>query len=376
MIQQKYPPTNGKRRISPSKLERIKDNPEAAAALANLTYYADSQSGIQRVKTPDGFRYFRKNRPVKDTPTLSRIQKLAIPPAWEEVWICPEENGHLQATGTDSRGRKQYRYHPRWNALRNSTKFHHLLLFGKSLPRLREQVQKDLSLPGMPKEKLLASLVEIMQLTGIRVGNDAYEKIYGSFGLTTLKNRHVKRSGTRLTFSFKGKKGVYQNVELKSRRLSGIIQKCLEIPGKELFQYLDEDGIRHTIDSGAVNQYIREAAGGHFTAKDFRTWQGTLQALNSFRELGCCQDEQEIKRRINAMLEVVAKKLGNTTTVCRKYYVHPLLIELYSNGKLAAHFEEEISTDDTNSAPAGLSPEETLLLAILEKGVTAIVLDD
>ncbi len=205
----------------------------------------------------------------------------------------------------------------------------------------------------MPRAKLLASLVEIMQHTGIRIGNESYEKTYGSFGLTTLKNRHVTRNGTRLTFSFKGKKGVYQKVHLQSRRLAGIIQKCLEIPGKELFQYLDDDGIRHSIDSGAVNQYIREAAAGHFTAKDFRTWTATLQALHRFRELGRCEDEKETQKRITDMLETVAGKLGNTTAVCRKYYVHPLLIELYRNGKLAAHLEAEISAETTDGS--GLS---------------------
>ncbi len=364
------------RRITAAKLAKLKDDPEATAAIADLIYYTDSQPGIRREKAADGFRYFRGQKEISSPSTLTRIQKLAIPPAWDDVWICPQANGHLQATGIDARGRKQYRYHPRWNTLRNNTKFHHLLQFGNALPTLRQKLQHDLSLPGIPKEKLLASLVEIMQLTGIRVGNDAYEKIYGSFGLTTLKNRHVKRNGTRLTFSFKGKKGVYQNVELKSRRLSGIIQKCLEIPGKELFQYLDEDGIRHNIDSGAVNQYIREATGGHFTAKDFRTWQGTLQALSSFREQGCCEDEKEVKKRVNTMLETVAQKLGNTTTVCRKYYVHPLLIELYSNGKLVKYLESEPQKIPESKAETKLSPDETLLLSILEKGAAPIVLED
>lgn len=363
------------RRITPARLEKIQHNPEAAAAVADLIYYTDAQPGIHRQKTPDGFRYFKEKKEVSKLQTLDRIQTLAIPPAWETVWICPEENGHLQATGIDARGRKQYRYHPRWNALRNSTKFHHLLHFGRALPRIRARVQKDLSLPGMPKEKLLAALVEIMQLTGIRVGNEAYEKIYGSFGLTTLKNKHVRRSGTRLTFSFKGKKGVYQNVQLRSRRLSGIVQKCLEIPGKELFQYLDEDGVRHSIDSGTLNAYIREAGEGHFSAKDFRTWQGTLQALSAFRELGCCEDEKEIKRRVTAMLQTVAEKLGNTATVCRKYYVHPQLVTLYSNGKLLRYLEKDAVTAFPETPEDGLLPEETILLKILENSAAAIVLE-
>ncbi len=361
------------RRITAARLTRIQHDPEAAAAAADLVYYTDDQPGIHRQKSGKDFRYFRGKKEISGKDTLDRIHKLVIPPAWENVWICPDAAGHLQATGTDARGRKQYRYHSRWNALRNSTKFHHLLQFGTALPRIRARVQKDLSLSGMPKEKLLAALVEIMQLTGIRVGNEAYEKIYGSFGLTTLKNKHVERTGTRLTFSFKGKKGVYQNVQLRSRRLSGIIRKCLEIPGKELFQYLDDDGVRHSIDSGALNAYIREAGGGHFTAKDFRTWQGTLQALATFRELGCCEDEKEVKRRVNAMLQTVAEKLGNTATVCRKYYVHPQLIDLYSNGKLKTYLTTPPEESDIDN---GLSADERLLLKILQSTAKAVVLED
>lgn len=362
------------RRISAARLEKIKTDPEATAAAAQLLYYTNDTPGIYRKETQNGFRYFFSGKELKDTSTLARIRSLVIPPAWKDVWICPDENGHLQATGTDARGRKQYRYHPRWNALRNSTKFHHLLLFGKALPLIRERAKTDLSLPGMPKEKLLAALVEILQLTGIRVGNEDYEKLYGSFGLTTLRNKHVKRDGSQLTFSFRGKKGVYQNVQLRSRKLSGIVQKCLEIPGKELFQYLDENGNRHSIDSGALNAYIREASGGgHFTAKDFRTWQGTLQALNCLREQGWCEDEKEIKNCITNVLKTVADKLGNTPTVCRKYYVHPRLLTLYSDGKLATYFEN--ASPALSVSETGLQEDEQLLLYILEEGASSIVLE-
>ncbi|RYD51321.1 MAG: DNA topoisomerase IB [Sphingobacteriales bacterium] len=354
-------------RFSPTRLAQAYHDPEATAALADLCYTDDSTPGIERQKTGATFRYLYRGKTVA-TADLDRIQSLVIPPAWQNVWICKQPDGHLQATGIDARGRKQYRYHPRWNAIRNSTKFHHLLQFGEALPQIRQQAQQDLSRPGMPREKLLAALLQIMQLTGIRIGNEAYEKIYGSFGLTTLKNKHVTRTGNQLTFEFKGKKGVYQSIRLQSRKLSGIIQKCLEIPGKELFQYLDETGARHTIDSGAVNSYIRSCSGGQFSAKDFRTWQGTLQALKSLQTQGCCEDEKEIKQRLSTMLEAVSGKLGNTQTVCRKYYIHPTIIDLYSNGQLEPYFKSKPKTVE------GLEPEEQLLLHILRKSSLPVVL--
>jgi DNA topoisomerase-1 len=355
--------------ISAARLAQAYHDPEATATLADLQYIDDSAPGIERRRSGSGFQYRYGGKAVPKT-DLERIHHLVIPPAWQNVWICKLPNGHLQATGIDARGRKQYRYHPRWNALRNSTKFHHLLQFGEALPQIRKQIQQDLSRPQMPREKLLAALLQIMQLTGIRVGNEAYEKIYGSFGLTTLKNKHVKRTGDWLTFEFKGKKGVYQSIQLKSRKLSGIIQNCLAIPGKELFQYLDEAGERHTIDSGAVNQYLRTCSGGQFSAKDFRTWQGTLQALKSLEALGCCEDETEIKQRIGAMLETVSGKLGNTQSVCRKYYIHPTIIDLYTNGQLEAHFKKSPKTIE------GLEPEEQLLLQILRETTAPVVLPD
>ncbi|XZF14783.1 DNA topoisomerase IB [Chitinophagaceae bacterium MMS25-I14] len=302
---------------------------------------------------------------VADKETLQRIRSLVIPPAWENVWISPLPDGHLQVTGLDARGRKQYRYHPMWNVLRNHTKFYHLLDFAQILPQIRQQAEADLKLTGIPKRKVLAAVVTIMENTSIRVGNNFYEKLYGSFGLTTLKDKHVQINGTEITFSFKGKKGVYQQTAFKSRRLSRIIKQCRDIPGKELFQYYDENGRRHSIDSGMVNEYIRELSGGDFTAKDFRTWAGTLHALEELIQAETATNITDVNKRITEAIDSVARHLGNTRTVCRKYYIHPLIPELYSNGTLAKYRKEVTLCTETSDDL--LKPFEKTLVHLLEK---------
>ena len=306
-----------------------------------------------------------KGKEVKDEEELLRIKRLVLPPAWENVWICPLSNGHLQATGIDTKGRKQYKYHSLWNALRNHTKFYRLYQFGLALPEMRVKMEKDLSLPGLPLRKVLATVVSLMERTNIRIGNCSYEKLYGSYGLTTLKDKHVRIEGTSLKFAFKGKKGVYHDISIQSKRLSRIVKNCRDIPGKELFQYLDEDGTRKTIDSGIVNDYIKEISGGDFTAKDFRTWSGTVQALFAFRELGFSETQTGIKKNIVAALDVVSGLLGNTRTVCKKYYVHPLIISLYESNTLHKYLKEleDLNKDDDKS---DLTHEEKVLMDILK----------
>src|SRR5215213_8970587 len=290
-----------------------------AARIADLKYVSDRSKGIQRQKKGNGFVYIYDNKPLKDKKELERIKKLVIPPAWTNVWICPDENGHIQATGFDVRNRKQYRYHPLWNTLRSETKFHHLYEFGKLLPSLRLKLEEDLAKKELCEEKVIATVISLMERTYIRIGNDGYEKMYGSYGLTTLKDKHVKIEGDKLAFSFKGKKGIYQNVSLRNRRLARMVKACRDIPGKELFQYFDKDGNRKSIDSGMVNRYIKEATGGDFSAKDFRTWAGTLDILRAFKAMGKAGSETDCKKNIVAALDEVSKKLGNTRTICKKY---------------------------------------------------------
>jgi DNA topoisomerase I len=343
------------------------DAPKAINAVG-LVYVSSTEPGFTRIRIGDRFNYMDGNRKLRDHEHLMRIRKLVLPPAWENVWICKLHNGHLQATGTDKRGRKQYRYHPLWLNIRNRTKFFRLLEFGQSLPVIRKRVEKDLSLPGYPQEKVLAAMVSLLEKINIRVGNAFYEKLYGSFGLTTLKNHHVKINGSSLQIMFRGKKGVIQNISLSSRKLARIIQGCKEIPGKELFQYYDEKGTRQIVDSGMVNNYIREISGKDFTAKDFRTWAGTVQAIVAFREVGGFETKAEMNKKIPAALDLVAMRLGNTRTVCRKYYVHPVIIDLYQEGKLAKYTNVPGLVENGKNED-GYSPDEVILLKILSNAL-------
>lgn len=343
-----------------SKIKTLIDDPVQCAAAANLLYVNSNELGIYRQKNGKGFSYTLGDKKIGDKDVLQRIRKLVIPPAWRQVWICDQPNGHLQATGVDAKNRRQYLYHPLWHALRGETKFLHLYHFGTKLPEIRKQVKTDLSLIGLPLKKILATIVSLMDQTGMRIGNNAYEKMYGSFGLTTMRNQHVTVNGTKAIFCFKGKKGVLQNITLKSRKLVQIIRQCRDIPGRELFQYFDDNGARRKIDSGMVNDYIKEISGENFTSKDFRTWVGTVCALETFMGVGPYETESALKKKIAEVVDVVAERLGNTRNVCKKYYIHPAVIEYYSKGELHKF----------RTSPAGytgeFSPEETTLMKILE----------
>jgi DNA topoisomerase-1 len=305
------------------------------------------------------------NKTVKDKAEIQRIQKLVIPPAWTNVWICPLPNGHIQATGMDVRGRKQYRYHPQWSAVRNETKFHRLLEFGKALPKLRLRLEEDMTREELCEEKVIATVISLMERTYIRIGSNGYEKMYGSYGLTTLKDSHVSIKGNEMRFSFKGKKGVFHEISLKNKKLAKAVQACRDIPGKELFQYFDKDGNRKSIDSGMVNNYIKTATGMEFTTKDFRTWAGSLNILWAFKSIGEALNNTECKKNIVEALNQVSLKLGNTRTVCKKYYVHPGLLSLYEENNLQKYLEglDEIEHPDDVS---GLTTSEKVLMKILK----------
>jgi DNA topoisomerase-1 len=348
------------------KIKSIGSDPEKTAKAINLVYVNDTDPGFTRVKNGDKFQYFFKDRKIEDDEDLLRIKHLVIPPAWTNVWICPKANSHLQATGLDVKGRKQYKYHADWNKFRNHTKFYRLHEFGKVLPAVRLQLEKDLSLPTLNQEKVLAAVVSLMERTNIRVGNNFYEKLYGSYGLTTLKDKHVKIEGTKLKFAFKGKKGVMHDISIKNNKLSKIVKQCRDIPGKELFQYFDENGEKHSIDSGMVNDYIKKISdGSDFTAKDFRTWAGTVQALLALKSIGCCDTVTETKRRIVEALDTVSQHLGNTRTVCKKYYVHPFILSLYESKELEK-YTADLDKIEKNDNRSDLTPEEKVLMKILE----------
>ena len=343
------------------------NDPVKAARTMKLVYVLDGETtGITRKKRKKGFQYLYEGGTVKDRKVLERIKKLVIPPAWNNVWICPMENGHLQATGIDALGRKQYLYHPLWIELRNQRKYHRMVQFAHALPAIRLQIEKDLSRRGMSREKVLALIVSLMERTSIRVGNSTYEKMYGSFGLTTLKDKHIDVKGSSIQFSFKGKKGVYQDIGIKSPRLARMVQQCKEIPGKELFQYYDEEGKRQSIDSGMVNNYIKDICGEDFTSKDFRTWSGTVKAFLAFRELGCAETESEKKKLVVEAIDRVAAQLGNTRAVCKKYYIHPEIISQYESGTIQNYFDQLDEIEKTD-AKTGLTNEEKIVLSILEK---------
>ena len=344
-------------------VKAIVDDPVKTAEAIDLIYVNDNSNGILRKKKGKDFKYYFNEKEIKDIKILERINSLVIPPAWENVWICPLANGHLQATGLDTKKRKQYKYHPHWNSLRNHTKFFRLYEFGKALPRIREQLNRDLTLPGLPLDKVLATIVSLMERTSIRIGNNFYEKLYGSFGLTTLKNKHVVISGNEIKFSFRGKKGIDHKISIQNKKLSLIVKKCKDIPGKELFQYYNEDGTPHNIDSGMVNDYIRKISSGDFTAKDFRTWAGSVHALIALKDLGGFENDAEAKRKIIEALDSVSKHLGNTRTVCKKYYVHPTLISMYENNNLDKYMKEWKSHSEPEEL---LTPEEIVLLKILK----------
>jgi DNA topoisomerase I len=342
---------------------KIDKDYKTAASAANLIYVSDSQPGIARTKKGKGFIYTDKGHAIDDAEELERIKKLVIPPAWTRVWICRSANGHIQATGFDIAGRKQYRYHPRWAALQRETKFHRMYEFGKSLPALRKRLEKDLSQAGFPESKVLAMVVSLMERTYIRVGNDGYEKQYGSYGLTTLKNKHVAVKGTTVTFSFKGKKGIYQKITLKNKKFARIIKQCRAIPGSELFQYYNDTGELRKVDSGQVNQYIKACMDQDFTTKDFRTWAGTLMMLGLLKQANACTTLAAYKKTVSDAMQEVSRKLGNTVAVCKNYYVHPDLVNYYQQDQLTRFFFDEKSG---KKGKYSLTHEEEVLMKILK----------
>ncbi|RYE25849.1 MAG: DNA topoisomerase IB [Sphingobacteriales bacterium] len=360
-------------KIQKRKLKALLGDVVKSAQAVDLVYVSDTAPGISRKRKGKDFTYTLNGKQVKDKDQLQRIKKLVIPPAWEQVWICVNENGHLQVTGYDALHRKQYKYHPSWNALRNQSKFSNLLSFGENLPTIRKRLEKDMSLQGLPLLKVLATVVSLMQCTCIRIGNSMYEKLYGSFGLTTLKDQHVKINGSEMKFSFKGKKGVYHDIKLKSKKLARIVQQCRDIPGKELFQYYDDAGKRHAIDSGMVNSYIKEVSGATFTAKDFRTWAGSLSALEAFEKIGTADTVTGTKKNIVTALDMVAEQLGNTRTVCKKYYVHPIIIDHYTNHTLDKYLSKVKDIVACN-LHAELSDSEKVLMKILETSPATVTL--
>jgi DNA topoisomerase-1 len=343
----------------PESLETVRE--------AGLRWVSDRSPGIRRERKGDSFEYLRPDGSrVTDEETLSRIKSLVIPPAWTDVWISPVANGHIQATGRDQRGRKQYRYHARWRAVRDANKYERLIEFARVLPKIRRRVQKDLARSGYPREKILATVVQLLETTMIRVGNEEYAKENKSFGLTTLRNRHVKVRGSEIRFFFRGKSGKEHEIKVRDRRLASIIKRCEELPGQQLFQYVDEDGERRVVDSSDVNEYIREASGGDFTAKDFRTWAGTVLAARALQEMEKVDSETQAKKNVVQAIERVSQRLGNTRAVCRKCYVHPAIVDSYMDGTmlevLKTRAEVEIRTSLKN-----LPPEEAAVLALLQQ---------
>lgn len=345
-----------------------RDNQEhmESAEAAGLRYVSDITPGIRRKRTGPGFAYFHPDgSSISNGTELARIKALVIPPAWSEVWICPHPQGHIQVTARDARGRKQYRYHPKYRAIRDETKFGRILDFSELLPALRDRVEKDLQLPGLPRDKVLASVVRLLEKTLIRVGNDEYARENKSYGLTTMRRRHVEVSGHTLKFDFRGKSGLLHSVAVTDRRVARIVQHCQELPGQELFQYLDDDDKRQTIDAGDINDYLRRASGREITAKDFRTWSGTMLAAFELRALGPAQSEKEAKANVVKAIDKVAKRLGNTRAVCRKYYIHPVVLESYLEGSIPPVLPQP--KDPKRERPSGaLRRDEMAVLAFIQ----------
>jgi len=337
-------------------------DPYQSARIAGLRYVTDEMPGISRRRSGTGFAYFDADRQlVRDRDTLGRIRSLVIPPAWTNVWICPISTGHMQAVGFDSRGRKQYRYHPLYRKVREASKFTRMIAFGLALPKLRARVYEDLKLSGTPRNKVLATVVRLLEETCIRVGNEEYRRENESFGLTTLRSRHVQIEGHTLRFHFKGKSGQVHDIELTDRRLAQIVRACQCIPGHELFQYLEGEGHRAKITSEDVNNYLREITGEDFTAKDFRTWNGTREAAIALESAGAAESDGDARKKIVEAVKATAERLKNRAATCRKYYIHPAVLEAYSDGSLF----EYLRSARAEASPYGLSREEVAVMKLL-----------
>jgi DNA topoisomerase I len=344
----------------------IATDPTQAAKAAGLRYATDKRPGIQRKRAGKAFRYNALDgQSIRDPEILARIRSLAIPPAWEEVWICPSPLGHIQATGRDEKGRKQYRYHPRWREVRDGAKYDRMMAFGRTLPQLREQTDRDLALPGLPRRKVVAAIVQLLEQSLIRVGNDEYAKANHSFGLTTMFDKHVALDGASIQFKFRGKSGIRHKIDIRDRRLARIVKRCQELPGQELFQYIDEDGATQDIDSSDINDYLREMTGQDFTAKDFRTWAGTVLAAMALQEFEAFDSQAQARKNVVRAIESVAERLGNTPTVCRKCYVHPALLDAYQDGSMIEAVRQRADQEMEKSL-GNLKPEEAAVMALLQ----------
>jgi len=340
---------------------------EAAARSARLRYVRDADKGYARRRRGKSFTYLRPNgETLRDTTVLARIRSLAIPPAWKDVWICPTPNGHLQATGRDARGRKQYRYHARWRQAQDQHKYERIIAFAQALPKARRAVARDLRKRGLPREKVLAACVRLLETTLIRVGNDEYARDNNSFGLTTMLDAHVKVRGATIRFDFRGKHGIEHEIDLDDRRLADIVRGCRDLPGQELFQYIDEAGNIRDVGSGDVNDYLREICGEEFTAKDFRTWAGTALAAQALQEFQDFDSTAAAKRNITNAIERVAERLGNTQAICRKSYVHPAIIDAYMDRSLLKTLKRR-TEKELRGALHRLSSEEAAVLALLQQ---------
>jgi DNA topoisomerase I len=341
-------------------------DPAESAKAARLRYVTDQTPGIRRRKSGKGFVYIAADgKIVRDADELRRLKSLAIPPAWRDVWICPLAHGHLQATGRDAKGRKQHRYHSRWRDVRDETKYDRMLEFGKILPAIRRKVAQDLDLPGLPREKVLATVVRLLETSMIRVGNAEYARQNKSFGLATLRSRHVNVSGSSIRFEFRGKSGVQHALDLNDRRLARIIKQCQDLPGHELFQYIGDDGGRYTIDSADVNDYLRQIGREEFSSKDFRTWAGTVLAARALGEFHSGDKKAPLKKNIVQAVEVVAKRLGNTKAVCRNCYIHPAVIDAYTDGSLFQLLTRRAKK--ARDSGEALATEEAAVLALLNR---------
>jgi DNA topoisomerase-1 len=349
-----------------AELEVVTD-PEEAAKEAGLRYVSDDQPGYTRKRRGKNFVYFdTEGKEIRDETRILRINRLAIPPAYTDVWICPSPNGHLQATGRDDRGRKQYRYHERWREVRDENKYEKMIVFGKALPKIRRRINRDLKRRGLPREKVLATVVQLLERTFIRVGNEEYAKENKSFGLTTMRERHLVVRGAKLRFHFRGKSGKEHEIDLEDRRVARIIKQLQELPGQEVFQYLDEAGERHKVTSEDVNEYLRQITGEDFTAKDFRTWAGTVLAAMALTAQEPFENKSQAKKNLKTAIAAVARILGNTPAICRKCYVHPAVLETYLDGNLVEGLKRK--TEKALQKSLGdLRSEETAVLEFLQR---------
>jgi DNA topoisomerase I len=350
---------------------RLPIKPTDSAKAVGLRYVTDDLPGFRRQRAGKRFVFLdARGNTLRDESTLKRIRSLAIPPAWTDVWICPLANGHLQATGRDARGRKQHRYHSKWCEVRDETKYARMMSFAKALPKIRARIAKDLKLPGLPRNKVLATVAKLLEVSLIRVGNEEYAHRNQSYGLTTMLDRHAKVNGSKVQFRFRGKSGKNHTIDVESPRLARIVKSCQDLPGQELFQYIDENGVQRDIKSEDVNRYLNETVGGDFTAKDFRTWSGTVLAAMALSEFRKFDTKAQAKKNILRAIESVAERLGNTVSICRKCYIHPAVIDSYLDGATLRVVRQR-AEHQLRASMTRLRPEEASVLTLLQQRVAA-----